>query len=97
MNPVSPVMPGSESIELVYGKDQTEYVPLPGVYLNTPSAPVITRWRFDEEERKKIAAGGDIVLTLLRFRFPDDTPRPLTPSHLQVCLPDEMPVLVDEP
>ncbi len=95
MKPVSPVMPGSEPIELVYGKDQPEYIPLPGVYLDTVSAPVITRWRLDEEERKKIADGGDIVLTLLRFRFEDGAVRPLTPSHLQVCLPDEMPFLVE--
>lgn len=90
-------MPGSESIEVTYGKDQPEYIPLPGVYLDTPSASVITRWRFDDEERAKIAAGADVVMTLLRFRKSDGTPHRLTPSHLQVCLPDEMPILIEEP
>jgi hypothetical protein len=97
MKPVSPVMPGSASIELVYGKDQSEYEPLPGVYLDTPSAPVVMRWRFTDEERAKIAAGGDIVITILRFRKLDGSPRPLPPSHLQVCLPDEMPELLSDP
>lgn len=96
MQPVSPVMPGSESIEIVYGANQEEYIPLPAVYLDTPSRPVITRWRLTDEERTKIAEGADIVLTLLSFSTPEN-PRPLTPSHLQVCMPNEMPVFVEEP
>jgi hypothetical protein len=91
MNPVSPVMPGSEAIEVVYAKDQPEYAPLPAVYLDTPSRPVISRWRLTDEERHKVIDGGDIVLTLLSFG------NPLTPSHIQVCLPDEMPLFVEEP
>jgi len=55
------------------------------------SRPVISRWRLTDEERQAIAAGADIVLTLLSFGGP------LTPSHLQVTMPDEMPVLVEEP
>ena len=91
MNPVSPVMPGSEPIETVFGKGQPEYIPLPAVYLDTLSRPVLTRWRLTDEEREKVAIGGDIVLTLLTFW------NPLAPSHLQICLPDEMPQLVEEP
>ena len=91
MNPVSPVMPGSESIEVVYAKDQPEYSPLPAVYLDTPSRPVISRWRLTDEERLAVASGADVVLTLLSFGGP------LTPSHLQVCMPDAMPVFVEEP
>lgn len=91
MQPVSPVMPGAELIEVVYGKNQPEYVPLPAVYLDTPSRPVLTRWRLTDEERAAIAAGADIVLTLLSFG------RPLTPSYLQVCMPHEMPVFTEEP
>lgn len=89
MIPVSPVMPGSETIELVYGKNQPEYVPLPAVYLDTPSRPVLSRWRLSDEERAAVAAGADIVLTLLSFG------NPLTSSHLQVVMPDEMPVLLE--
>ena len=96
MEPVSPVMPGSESIEVIYGESQPEYIPVPGVYLDTPAAPVLTRWRFSDEERAQIVAGADLVLTVLRFRRKDGTPRPLSPVHLQVSFSDEMPVLVDE-
>jgi hypothetical protein len=91
MEPVSPVMPGSKEIEVVYGKNQPEYNPLPAVYLDTPSRPVLSRWRLTEEERKAVTEGADIVLTLLTFGTQ------LTPSHLQVVMPDEMPVFVEEP
>jgi hypothetical protein len=84
-------MPGSEAIEVVYAKDQPDYNPLPAVYLDTPSRPVLSRWRLTHDERVSVAAGADIVLTLLSFG------QPLTPSHLQVCMPDEMPVFVEEP
>jgi hypothetical protein len=84
-------MPGSESIEVVFGKGQPEYEPLPAVYLDTLSRPVLSRWRFTEEERAAIAAGADIVLTILTFGGP------LAPSHLQVVKPEEMPLFVEEP
>lgn len=90
MDPVSPVMPGSESIEHVLAKDQPEYIPLPMVYLDTPSRPVISRWRLSDEERKAIADGADIVLTQLTFG------NPFHPVHLQVTFPDDMPVLLGD-
>lgn len=89
MNPVSPVMPGSASIEVVLGKDQPEYVPLPAVYLDTPARPMVTRWRLSPEERAAVAAGGDIVLNQLTFG------NPFQPVHLQVVGPDEMPLLLE--
>lgn len=89
MNAVSPVMPGSEPIEVVLGKDQPEYIPLPAVYLNVRSVPMITRWRFTKDEREAIASGADIVLTQLTFGLP------FSPVHLQVSMPDEMPILVE--
>lgn len=90
MNPVSPVMPGSASIEVLIGKDQPQYIPLPAVWLNTPSTPMISRWRFSEEEREAIAAGADVVMSQLTFG------NPFQPVHLQVSYPDEMPVLVGD-
>jgi len=89
MDAVSPVMPGSESIEIVLGKDQPEYLPLPCVYLDATSRPMVTRWRFSEEERAAIAAGADLVFTQLTFGFP------FQPIHLQVVGRDEMPQLVE--
>lgn len=90
MNPVSPVMPGSQFIEVVIGKDQPQYLPLPAVYLDTPSRPMITRWRFTAEERSAILTGADLVMTQLTFGHL------FQPVHLQVSYADEMPVLVGE-
>ena len=89
MHPVSPVMPGSEPIETVFAKDQPEYLPLPTVFLDTPERPVVSRWRFTDEEREAIANGADLILTQLTFQ------NPLQPQHVQVCFPDQMPVLVE--
>jgi hypothetical protein len=91
MTPVSPVMPGSESIEVVLGKNQPEYVPLPAVYLDTPSLPMITRFRLSDEEREAIANGADIVLQQLTFRMH------FQPVNLQIVMPDDCPVFVEEP
>lgn len=90
MNAVSPVMPGSEPREILLGANQPEYVPLPAVYLDVASRPMLTRWRFTDEERAAIAAGADIVLTQLTFGIP------FSPVHLQVTMPEEMPALVEE-
>jgi hypothetical protein len=90
MEAVSPVMPGSASIEVVLGAGQPEYIPLPAVYLNCESLPMITRWRLSDEERVRIAKGADFVFTQLTFGMP------FQPVHFQVSMPDEMPVLVGE-
>lgn len=87
MLPVSPVMQGFEPIETVFGEGQPEYLPLPAVYLSQPNVPVITRWRFTQEERVKIANGADLVHTSLTFGSR------LQPVCLQVCMPDEDPDL----
>lgn len=87
--PVSPVMPGSESIEVVLAKDQPEYNPLPVVYLDTESRAMISRWRLTQEERLAVGFGADIILTQLTFG------NPFQPVHLQVCERGEMPVVVE--
>jgi hypothetical protein len=91
MTPVSPVMPGSESIEIVLGKDQPEYVPLPAVYLDTAARPMITRWRLSDEERAMIASGADVVLQQLTFRCL------VQPVNLQIVMPGDSPIFVEEP
>lgn len=63
---------------------------LPCYFPRTSSRPVLSRWRLTDEERAAIANGADLVLTLLSFG------QPLTPSHLQVVMPDEMPVLLED-
>lgn len=90
MIPVSPVMPGSGPIEIILGKDQPEYNPLPAVYLDNDLRPMITRWRFSDEEREAIGAGADVVMTQLTFG------RPFSPVHLQVTERDAMPIIIEE-
>lgn len=89
MEPISPVMPGSESIEKVLAKDQPEYIPLPVVILNTASTAMVSRWKLTIEERSKIAAGADIVVQQLTFR------ERLQPINMQVVHRNEMPVLIE--
>jgi hypothetical protein len=91
MTPVSPVMPGSEAIEIVLGKDQPEYIPLPAVYLDMNCRPMVTRWRFTDEEREAIANGADLVMQQLTFK------QAFQPINVQVVMPNECPILVEEP
>lgn len=90
MQAVSPVMPGSQDLEIVLAKNQPEYNPLPVMYLNTPSVPMISRWRLTEEEREMIRNGADIVLTQLTFGLQ------FRPVNLQIVAQDEMPQLVED-
>lgn len=55
------VPPGSRPV-LIAGQ-QAEYQPLPTV--RTPDGQVITRWKPSPEERRRIAEGEDIYVTLL--------------------------------
>ena len=89
MTPVSPVMPGSEPIEVVLGKGQPQYETLPAVYLDTRAYPMITRWRLSDEERAAIASGADVVLQQLTFR------NPFQPVNLQIVMPDGHPALLE--
>lgn len=91
MTPVSPVMPGSEAIEIVLGKNQKQYIPLPAVYLEMDCRPMVTRWRFSDEEREAIARGADLVTQQLTFK------ENFQPINYQVVMPNECPVLVEEP
>ena len=64
MHPVSPVISKEyQKHEVVFAKSQPEYLPLPALVLEGEEKPVVSRWRLDDEERQKIAAGADILLT----------------------------------
>jgi hypothetical protein len=64
-------------------------MPLPVVYLNSPSVPMLSRWRLSEEERAAVAEGADIVLTQLTFGGL------FRPVNLQIVAPDAMPALLE--
>ena len=67
MRPISPVIPEYQQHEVVFAKDQPEYMPLPALVLEGEDKPVVSRWQLNDEERKQIAAGADILLTQMIF------------------------------
>ncbi|MHB1673773.1 MAG: hypothetical protein ACYCSP_05930 [Acidobacteriaceae bacterium] len=67
MLPQSPVVEGLEPYELILGAGQPEYRPLPVLRSPAPVYAVMSRWAPSEEERKLIAEGADIFLTVWTF------------------------------
>jgi hypothetical protein len=68
MTPASPVFPGIEMPEIVFGKDQPPYTPLPAY--KDDNGVVFTRWHLTWRERCKVLFGGDLWLTVLTFNLP---------------------------
>lgn len=88
MDSVSPVWTEVEvESEKVIALDQPEYVPLiiMPVLFSDGTQAMSVRFRFSDEERAKIAAGADLVLTELTFG------NPFTPLHIELCQPNERP------
>lgn len=76
MKPIDIVDNGTEAKKVVFAKDQPQYMPLPALVY--PNGCVVTEWEFTPEERLQIAAGENLVLTLLTFG------NPLQPVRLQL-------------
>jgi hypothetical protein len=70
MKPISPVIKGYETAEVIFAKDQPQYLPLPALILQGEGKPVVSRWKLDDEERSRIAQGADILLTQMIFDGP---------------------------
>lgn len=89
MNAVSPIYDESTiEAENVIALDQPEYAPLIILRLDSPvGQSVITRWELTDDERRIIADGGHIVLSLLHtgLKYP--------PTCIQVVGKDEKPNL----
>lgn len=66
MKPVSPVVPGMKLEEVVFAKNQSEYLPLPAVYFEN-GARIVTHWKLDWRERLRVLFGGSIWLYVLTF------------------------------
>lgn len=77
MTPVTPVLT-VELVpdEVVYAKDQPEYMPLP--VLRNQAGVVLSRWKLTEAERKAVADGADIFLSVWTFNGP------LQPIRLEI-------------
>jgi hypothetical protein len=63
---------------VVFAKDQPEYMPLPALKLETPEGEVISCWRMSFKERIKVLFTGKVWISLMSFN------KPLTPSYLSV-------------
>lgn len=80
-----PVVEGLESQEVVYAKDQPEYIPLRTLVGQGANHPVISRWTFTPEQREAIANGADVFLELSTF-YNRETgqPNPLQPIRMSI-------------
>jgi hypothetical protein len=85
MEPTSPVVHGMEDEEMVYAKDQPQYTPLPCLKSRKADGKgrILTRWTFTDEERKAIAAGADLFVSVLTYQ------QPLQPVGMFVHFDDE--------
>ena len=91
--PVSPVISGLEPYEIVFeGGDDSPFMPLPALRGRGPQYMVSSRWRPTAEERKVIAAGGDIIITQWTFGNPYQATsvamvinRAETPEEVEKC------------
>lgn len=66
--PKSPVVPGLEPYELTYAKDQPQSAPLR--VLRNPEGIVLSRWALSDEERRLIAEGADLYLSVRAYFQP---------------------------
>lgn len=66
MRPVSPVLPGVA--EVVYAKDQPEYLPLPAIKSAGPQGMVTTRWYMGWKERLRVLFTGSVYLQVMTYK-----------------------------
>ena len=67
MKPTSPVLPNNkEEKEVVYAKDQPQYLPLPAV-VKGQEGRVITHWKLSWKERFRVLFYGSLWLQQLTF------------------------------
>lgn len=70
MRPVSPILEKFKGQEVVYAKDQPQYIPLPALCLDDESRAVLSRWRLSIRERLRVLWHGGIYLHVLTFGHP---------------------------
>jgi hypothetical protein len=75
MKPISPVLPHSDLPEVIYAKDQPQYLPLPAVHVpfdgasptNAKWRSVISHWKLNFGERLRVLFHGDLWLEQITF------------------------------
>lgn len=75
---------------VVYAKDQKEYMPLPAFKNNSAEGEVISCWQLSFKERLKILFTGKLWVSLMSFN------KPLTPSLFTVNKSDVLNVINNE-
>ena len=80
MQPVSPVIDSPYIHEVVYAKDQPEYIPLPVV--KQRNGVLTSRWKLSWKERLRVLFSGSIYLQICTFN------QPLQPSRVSVEPPE---------
>ena len=74
---------------IVFASNQSEYLPLPALKIDSPNGEVISCWKMSFKERIKVLLTGTVWLSLMSFN------KPLTPSYISVnrkdvySLPDD--------
>jgi len=69
MLPVTPVLADEfQPDEVLLGADQPQYSPLPA--LRSQGGVIMSRWTLSDAERKAVAEGADIYLSVLTFNMP---------------------------
>lgn len=66
------VAPRTGALEVTLAEDQLEYKPLVAAVYETEAGArvLLTRWRFSDEDRARIAAGEDLYLGVMTFGQP---------------------------
>jgi hypothetical protein len=71
LNPFDgPVVEGMEKFEVVFAKEQPQYIPLRAIVSRDAQRNAMSRWTFTPEQRKAIYEGADIYLRLSTFGEP---------------------------
>lgn len=65
-----PVIDGLEAEEVVYAKDQPQYMPLRTLQSRDQERRVLSRWALTPSQRQAILDGSDIYLELMTFGSP---------------------------
>ena len=63
---------------IVFAKDQPEYLPLPALKIDSPQGEIVSCWKLSFKERIKVLFLGNVWLSLMMFN------KPLTPSYMSV-------------
>ena len=90
-----PVVASMEAEEVVYAKNQPQYLPLRALVSRGPRGGVISRWTFTSEQRQAIANGADVFLEISTHHEPLQPIRVivsdgnLDPDWVRACLLSE--------